>query len=171
MKNLIGVICFVFCLTAYAAQAEVGDRHSEMAGGFSLQAPKGWQFRVMPGMKYQFAFGPASNSFSPNINVVDDMYSGDLNTYVDRSMETLNKMLEQFTLIQRNAFVTRGGMSGERVVTTSLQQKRFLLRQSFYFLPGTNGKYFVVTCSTLASGGEALDSVFDESVKTFEIIR
>jgi hypothetical protein len=54
------------------------------------------------------------------------------------------------------------------MVTTSLQQKR-LLRQTFYFFPGINGKYLVVTCSVPAAGGEALDSVFEESIKTFEI--
>lgn len=121
-------------------------------------------------MKYQFAFGPVSNSFSPNINVVDEVYSGPLKGYVDANKNTLNKIFVQFTLIKRDAFVTTNGLRGERMVTTSLQQKN-LLRQTFYFLPGVNGKYFVVTCSALAAKGETLDSVFEESIKTFEIVK
>jgi hypothetical protein len=76
-------------------------------------------------------------------------------------------MLPQFTLINRDAFVTTSGIRGERMVTTSLQQNN-LLRQTFYFLPGAAGKYYVVTCSALAAGGDALDPVFEESIKTFE---
>lgn len=170
MKSSFIAVCFLFCFTAYVVHAEVGDRHSEKAGSFSLQAPKGWKFREFPGMKYQIAFGPASNSFSPNINVVDEAYDAPLKGYVDANLNTLKKMFEQFTLIKRDAFVTTRGMKGERLVVTSLQQKN-LLRQTFYFLPGVNGKYFVVTCSALAAGGEALDSVFEESIKTFEIIK
>ena len=79
-------------------------------------------------------------------------------------------MFVQFTLIKREAFVTTSGLRGEKMVTTSLQQKN-LLRQTFYLLPGIRGKYFVVTCSTLAEGGESHDAAFEESIKTFEIIK
>ena len=77
MKKLLLAICFFFT-AAYTVHAEVGDKHTEQAGGFSLRAPKGWQFREFPGMKYQIAFGPAAKSFSPNINVVDEAYGGSL---------------------------------------------------------------------------------------------
>lgn len=169
MKKLLFAICF-FCLAAYSAYAEVGDRHVEQAGGFSLQAPKGWQFREFPGLKYQIAFGPAANAFSPNINVVDEAYDGPLKNYVDENVKNLKKIFDQFKLIRRDAFVTASGLKGERMVTTAHQQKS-LLRQTYYFLPGANGKYFVVTCSALAAGGEMLDPVFEESLKTFELIR
>jgi len=170
MKRLFIAVCFLFCITAYTAHAELGDRHSEKAGGFSLQAPKGWQFREFPGMKYQIAFGPASNSFSPNINFVDEAYDGPLKGYVDANQNALNKMFVQFKLIKRDTFVTTRGLRGERLITTSLQQKN-LLRQIFYFISGVNGKYLVVTCSALAAGGEALDSAFEESIKSFDIIK
>ena len=162
--------CIIFCATIFSAHAEVGARHAEDAGGYSLQAPKGWQFREFPGMKYQFAFGPASNSFSPNINVVDEAYSGSLQSYVDANKDTLSRVFVKFKLHQRSKFVTASGINGEKLVTTSMQQKH-LLRQTFYFFPGLNGKYFVVTCSTLAKGGEALDPVFEESIRTFALAR
>jgi hypothetical protein len=170
MKRLFIVACFLLCLTVNIAHAELGDQYTERAGGFSLQVPKGWQFREFPGLKYQIAFGPASNSFSPNINIVDEVFNGTLKAYVDANQTALNKMFVQFKLIKRDNFVTTRGMKVERLVTTSLQLKN-LLRQTFYFIPGVNGKYLVVTCSALAEGGEAFDSVFEESIKTFELIK
>ncbi len=170
MKSSVVVACLLFCLAPFGVHAGVGDRHFEKAGGFSLQAPQGWQFRDFPGMKYQVVLGPASNSFSPNINVVDEAYRGHLKSYVDANLDSINKMFVEFRLIKRGAFVTTSGVKGERMVTTSLHNRN-RLRQTFYFLPGAHGKYFVVTCSALAAGGEALDAVFEESLKTFEIIK
>jgi len=169
MKKLLLVIVF-FCFATDAAYAEVGARHIEQAGSFSLQAPKGWQFREFPGMKFQIALGPAANSFSPNINIVDEAYGGALKNYVDENVKSLEKMFVQFTLVKREAFVTTSGVKGERMITTSLQQKS-LVRQTFYFFPGPKGRYLVVTCSTLAERGAALDSMFEESLRTFELAK
>jgi len=166
MKKPLFVLCLF--LAAFTVQAAVGDRHFEQTGGFSLQAPQGWVFRDFPGMKYQIAFGPAANSFSPNINVVDEAYDGSLKSYVDANAKTLKSVFVQYTLIKRDTFVTMKGMKGERLVTTSLQQKN-MLRQTFYFFPGNKRNYFVVTCSALAAGGESLDPLFEESIKSFEI--
>jgi hypothetical protein len=169
MKKLTFAICFFF-LVVNVGHAAVGGKHVEQAGGYSLQAPQGWQFREFPGLKYQIAFGPVAKSFSPNINVVDEAYGGSLKSYVDANLQNLEKMFMQFKLIKRAAFVTTGGLSGEKLVTTSLQGKVFL-RQTFYFLPGIDGKYFVVTCSSLAEGGESQDTTFEQTMKTFEIIK
>jgi hypothetical protein len=170
MKILFIVACFLFCYTANAAHAKLGDRHYEKAGGFSLQAPKGWQFHEQPGTKYQTAFGPPSNSFWPNIFILDEAYQGTLKGLVDANQTLLPKMFKQFTINKRDTFVTARGLRGERLVTTSLQQK-ILLRQILYIIPGVNGKYFVVNCTALAAGGEALDSVCEESIKTFDLIK
>lgn len=169
MKKSLFAICFFF-LVVNAVHAGVGDKHVEQAGGYSLKAPQGWQFREFPGLKYQIAFGPAAKSFSPNINVVDEAYGGSLKSYVNANLQNLEKMFVQFKLIKRTDFITTGGLSGEKLLTTSLQGK-VLLRQTFYFLPGIKGKYFVVTCSSLAEGGESYDAAFEESMKTFELIK
>lgn len=141
----------------------------EQAVAFSMQAPKGWLFREFPGMKYQIAYGPVVNAFSPNINVVDEAYDGSLSSYVDANIKSLEKLFEKFTLIKRDTFVTISGIRGERMITTSLQMKN-MLRQTFYIFPGSKGKYFVVTCSALAAGGELLDSLFEESIRSFRLI-
>ena len=143
---------------------------AEQALGFTMQAPKNWQFREFPGLKYKVAFGPTANSFTPNINVVDEAYDGSLKSYVDANAKALEKHFVQFALIKRDAFVTTRGLNGERMLTTSLQQKN-LLRQTFYVFPGAKGKYFVVTCSALAAGGASFDTLFEESIRTFKLIK
>jgi hypothetical protein len=168
MKKALALVSCSIVLAS--AHADVGQRHFENTGGFSFQAPKGWQLREFPGMKYRIALGPAANSFSPNINIVDEAFSGPLKSYVDANRSTLERMSIQLTVLKREPFATASGMKGERMVITSLQQTS-LLRQTFYFLPGPKGKYFVVTCSALAAGGEALDSTFEESIRTFELVK
>ncbi|GEM_PF-2526170 len=143
---------------------------AEQVLGFTMQAPKNWQFRELPGLKYKGVFGPTANSFTPNIIVLDEAYDGSLKSYVDANAKALEKHFVQFALIKRDAFVTTSGLKGERMVTTSLQQKS-LLRQTFYVFPGAKGKYFVVTCSALAAGGESLDAIFEESITTFKLIK
>lgn len=152
------------------ATAAVGDRHIEQAGAFSFQAPAGWQFREFPGMKYQIALGAPNNGFSPNINVIDEAYQGSLQSYADANIDVLKKMFTGFVLVKRYSFATKAGVKGEVVVINS-EQYHNLLRQTFYILQGTNGKFFVITCSALKDGGEKFDSAFEESVKTFEITK
>jgi hypothetical protein len=166
MKKSLTVFMLFLCFFVSMAYAAVGERHVEQAGGFSLQAPNGWEFREFPGMKYRFAFGPVKDGFSSNINVVDEIYKDSLKSYVDANIQNLKKALPQFKLIERKDFATNSGLKGEKLVTSSFQQQ-IALRQTFYFLPGPQGRQFVVTCTTLEAKGESLDAVFDESVKTF----
>jgi len=121
-------------------------------------------------MKYQIAFGPTSSAFSPNINVVDEAYDGSLKSYVDGNAKSVEQLFEQYSLIKREAFATKSGLKGERLVTTSLQQQK-KLRQTFYFFSNGKGKYYVVTCTALAAGGESLDVLFEESLRSFELIK
>jgi hypothetical protein len=168
MKRLLLAVCALF-VAVFAAHAEVGDRHVEQSGGYALRAPKGWQFREFPGLKYQIAFFPVPGAFSPNMNIVDEGYGGPLKSYVDENTKTLQKMFTAFKLVKRAPFVTESGIQGEKMITTS-QQQTTRLRQVFYFFTGSGGKYYVVTCSTPAEKGDALDAAFDESLRTFELV-
>ena len=170
MKKPLVAAGILFCLTVCTVHAEVGDRHSEQAGGFSFQAPKDWQFREHPALQYKIIVGPAAGGFSPNIVIIDEDYSGSLKSYVDANKNALEKKFQKFKLIKRDAFVTASGISGERMITTVLK-KDISYRQAYYFLPGKKGKIYGLTCSALAAGGEAFDAVFDESIKTFELMK
>ena len=168
MKRLL-FAAITLLIAVFAVHAEVGDRHVEQSGGYALRAPKDWQFREFPGLKYQVAFIAMPGGFSPNLNVVDEGYGGPLKSYVDENAKTLQKMFTGFKLVKRAPFVTASGVKGEKMITLS-QQQNSRLRQVFYFFPGRGGKYFVVTCSTPADKGDAFDAAFDESLKTFELV-
>jgi hypothetical protein len=168
MRRLLFAAITLF-IAVFAAHAEVGDRHVEPSGGYALRAPKGWQFREFPGLKYQVAFLAMPGGFSPNLNVVDEGYGGPLKSYVDENTKVLKKTFTGFKLVKRVRFVTASGVQGEKMITVSQQQKT-RLRQAFYLFPGRGGKYFVVTCSTPAEKGDAFDAAFDESLKTFELV-
>ena len=146
--------------------ADVGKRHKETAGGFSLCPPQGWTVRTLPGMKYSIVAGPASKGFAPNINVVDETAEMALAAYVDANTRLLSKAFKGYKELSKSEFKTTSGLKGTRLLIQS-NQDGTLLRQAFYFFAGTGDKKFVVTCSALASGGEAIDEVFEGSLKTF----
>jgi hypothetical protein len=169
MKSTIRAILLWACLLA-AAHAEVGPRHVEAAGGFAFRAPAGWQFQDFPGMKFKMAAGPVVKSIRPNIVVVDEAYSGTLPEYADANLTNLRKMMAEFEMLSHKSFVTAQGMRAEKMVTRSLHNKT-RLRQTFLFVQGKQGMYYVLTGTAPADGGEALDAQFEESFRTFELLK
>jgi hypothetical protein len=139
----------------------------EQAGGFSFDPPEGWKITEMPGMKYRVAMGAPTNDFSPNILVVDETAPVDLPEYLDKSAEMLKKLGMAETEPARETFRTDHGASGFRWVFEHEQYGNQLRQTQYYFANGDH-KY-VVTCTALADGGQALDAVFEESLKSFRI--
>lgn len=146
--------------------ADVGKRHHETAGGFSFCPPQGWKLQSFPGLKYSIAAGPASKGFAPNINVVDESADASLADYVEANRKTLSTVFKAYKELGKKEFKTTAGLKGARLLIQN-QQNDTVLRQAFYFFAGKGDKKFVVTCSALASGGEAIDEVFETSLKTF----
>lgn len=165
MKRNITLAAILFAALPLFA-ADVGKRHHETAGGFSFCPPSGWAMKSFPGMKYSIAAGPAAKGFAPNINVVDETAGMSLSAYVDANKKMLAKVFKDYKEVGKRDFKTDSGLKGSRLVTQS-DQNGTLLRQTFYFFAGAGDKKFVVTCSTLASGGEGIDEVFESSLKTF----
>jgi hypothetical protein len=141
--------------------------HYEKAGGFSYDPPKGWRIVEFPGLKYRISHGQSENGFAPNVNVVDEKFSGTLSAYVDLNLETMKKTFTDAKVLKREDFQTEDGLPAVRVVCEDMQQGQ-RLRQTFCFFGNSNRKY-VVTCTALADGGEKLDPLFAESTKTFRI--
>jgi hypothetical protein len=137
----------------------------EQAGGFSYEPPKDWQLMDFAGMKYRISHGPAANGFAPNINVVEEKFSGSLSKYVDLNLDTMKKAFPDLTILKREDFQTEDGADSIRLVTENKQQGK-MLRQTFYFFANSSRK-FVVTCSALADKGAALDVTFADSMRTF----
>jgi hypothetical protein len=139
----------------------------EEAGGFSYDPPAGWEIVEFPGLKYRISHGQPESGFAPNINVVDEDYSGSLPAYVDANLLSMEEMFVGFEVLSRSDLTTEDGQAAIKLVTETEQQGR-RLRQTFYFLGSGDTKY-VVTCSALAESAAALDSLFDTSVATFRI--
>src|SRR5215475_3006237 len=76
----------------------------EKDGGFSYDPPQGWRIVPFGAMKYRISAGPSENDFAPNINVVDERFSGALPEYVDLNLQTMKKMFVDFKVVRREDF-------------------------------------------------------------------
>jgi hypothetical protein len=118
-------------------------------------------------LKYRISHGPRENEFAPNINVVDEAFSGTLATYVDANLQNMEKVFVNLKVLSREDFRTQDNEAAVKVVTENEQQGR-MLRQTFFFIGSGNRKY-VVTCTALADGGAKFDAAFAGSVGTFRM--
>jgi hypothetical protein len=175
MNRLPGMVPFALLIalvasaggTASAENAPAARRLTE-AGKFSFVPPGGWEIRTVPGLKYKVAVGPAAGGFAPNINVVDEAFAGTLDAYVQTNMTTVQKVFARSRLVLKpEQFTTTAGLQGVRSTLESEPQGK-RLRQTFYSF-GNGATKFVVTCSTLADGGDKLAPVFEASLKTFRL--
>jgi len=169
-KNASIFLTVAFLFLSPLIFAETGPRVFEQSGNFSYRPPLGWNVTEYPGLKYKIVFGPSENNFAVNINFVDEIYNGNLRSYIDLSIANLKEIVEEYKLLSRDTFVTNLGISGERVIINDVQQ-RFFMRQIFYFIPAPDNRYFVITCSSLDNVASKYIPIFDESMKTFELIQ
>ena len=154
----------IFCSGCSSNQPR---KHYEKSGGFSYDPPDGWQIVEFPGLKYRISHGPAENGFAPNINVVDEIFDGTLEAYVQANQDNMEKIFKNISILTSEKFLTEDGSQAIRLITKNEQQGT-ILRQTFYFFGSSKRKY-VATCSALADGGESLDSVFAKSMRAFRI--
>ena len=164
-KSLILVAILLCAVPARADDSGEARRHVEPLGGFSFIPPDGWQVREFPGMKYKIAHGRPVDGFAPNINVVDEPFPGSLDEYAKANLVAMAKAFKDFRVISQETFETTSGEPGVRIIYEATQNG-LLLRQSFHCF-GKDDMKFVVTCSTLAEGGEKLDDAFKACINTF----
>lgn len=141
----------VALLLSFAIGQEANSKYVEPIGGFSYTIPQGWVLREVPGWKYKVAFGPPINGFAPNINVVDETYSGTVDDYAESNLKVIFAMadklgMKNFRLISKTAFTTSLQQHGVKAVIESEREGKPIW-QSFYFFGGKDGKRFVVTCT------------------------
>ena len=142
-------------------------RHYEKAGKFSYDPPAGWEIVELPGLKYRISRGAPVKGFAPNINGVDEASSVALRDHVVANVKVIEAMWPSLGVLDRSDFRTTDGLLGHRMVTQRSEAKA-KLRQTYYFFP-SGGRKYVVTCTTLAEAGEALDATFDTSMRTFRL--
>ena len=167
MKTLLRsfpVLILILAMSIPSFGKDPGAQY-EQAGGFSYDPPKGWNIREFPGMKFKLSHGETEDGYAPNINIVDEKFPGSLSVYADANVATLKKIFVKLQIISRSDFLTSDKLPGIRIVTINEQQGR-MVRQIFYIFGQGDTKY-VVTCTALASKGDALDATFEKSMKTF----
>jgi hypothetical protein len=160
-------VLFLCSATVHAHQAKTEDTplHVDPVGKFSFVPPKDWKSMEMPGAKFLVVRGAPKDGFTPNIYVSDEAFKGTLKEYADASEVGLRQILTKYRHIKREDFKTTDGLPGLRfIIEHELLGK--LLRQSGYIFEN-QGRMFVIMCSSLADGGEAMDTVFEASAKTF----
>ena len=150
--------------------AQTGSRVMEINGNFSYRPPLGWEVTEFPGLKYKVVYGPDEENFRININFIDEYHNGSLHNYVNQSLFLIEPFFEEYRLIERKEFRTNSGIFGEQVIIIN-RQYGFLLRQTFYFLQLSNNRHIVITCSVLDKVAARYTSIFEESIKTFELIK
>jgi hypothetical protein len=172
MKNWIFVCLYVFIQSlAFAQNAELGKKYTEISAGYSISPPKNWQITKHPKSKYSIFKGEPDpdNMFYPNINFVIEKHNGILKDYIDHNLKMMPKFLTEFKLIERKKFTTDSGLSGEYIRykdTQHLYTLKLTLRQTAYFFRKED-KVIIITCTAWAEGGEKFDQLFSQSIKTF----
>ena len=161
-----------------SAQPRRGQTYRDAGGGFSYDIPDEWSLTDFPGLKYKVARGKADpvNNFSPNINIVDEAYSGSLNDYYVAYKANMMKYIKNFTIAFEGRFTTDSGLAGIKMVALSTQQN-MELRQTVYLFVG-NSKCYVITCSIdtnrydtfgMEVQSARFDSLFDRSISSFSL--
>jgi len=142
-------------------------RHVDQTGGFSCVAPADWTVREFPGLKYQVVVGPAQDGFAPNLNIIDEEFTGTLDAYVDANLKAVKDAFVKFKLVKKaEKFMTNGKLEARRFTIESEQSER-MVRQTFYLFR-RDERMYVVTASALADGGDKFDKEFERCLKTFQ---
>jgi hypothetical protein len=171
MRTIVKIYLSVFFLLISASVfAQNGARILDPNGDFSICPPLNWNTIDFPGLKYKAIIGPATGDFAANIVFVDEAYNGNVKDYVNANLTQLEAFFPSYKLSSRAAFKTTSGISGERVIYNFTQQG-FDIKAAAYFLPAKKGRYFVITCGSLDSTSAQLLPIFDESIKSFELIK
>ncbi len=166
MKALAVVMMAVAILMATVCGREAQIRYEE--AGVSYTPPKGWVSAPFPGLRYPIVYGPeTAGGFTANLVIVDEVWAGPLAEYAEENIRALDMAVPDFAVLDRGEFETRAGAPVIWVVTENTQMGHHL-RQTFFFL-GQGSQKYVMTGSTAAWDGAALDGVFAESAKTVQI--
>jgi hypothetical protein len=145
------------------------ERHIEIEGGFSYIPPSGWRVTELPGLKYKIASGIPTDDFAPNLNFVDEAFSGSLDDYVVANIAIIEELdlFKDVKVVGQEDFLTDEGTRGVKVTIEDTQHD-IELYQVFYFFD-SGARKFVVTYTRLADKGQANDVLVDQSVRTFRI--
>jgi hypothetical protein len=136
------------------------------SGGFSIVPPETWQIDKEPGA-YISIREQRENGFAQNMVFSTETFYGQLNEYVDNTLEILNLLYgRDISLIQRSDFVTLKNVKGEKFIfNRSIHGGN--IQQITYCLPGKDNIFIIIVCTVLVNY-DYYNGIFDRTVETFE---
>ncbi|MGI8889742.1 MAG: DcrB-related protein [Chthoniobacterales bacterium] len=145
---------------------ELGETYTSMQNGYSFRIPKGWETKSgsQPGMMMISA--PKDSGLASNMVTTSDPFKGSLTDYIEANKEALRKDVPTAKIVNDTAYATEAKVTAHKV---KLQNKvnEMDLVQTMYFFEGPEGRKVIVTCTTPAKFDGQLESLFDQSMKTF----
>jgi hypothetical protein len=135
-------------------------------GDFTINIPAGWQLQNY-GLKYNIIFGPADGGFSPNINFVEEAFTGTASEYIDAALQLLANFYNNFRLLSRGSFTTNSGLQGEHIVyQAELNNVNVWMKQ--YAIRSRSGTTIMIISGGAAPAlGSKYESLYDDCIKTF----
>lgn len=138
----------------------------DLGGGYTLILSENWSVKRFPGTTYKILITQSINNFFPNINLVEDEFSGSMDKYVASSLEILQQGYNARKV--REASFSADNADGVKLtVDTEINGKK--LRQIFYFFQNSVGQKVVVRATSGRRSASALEEEFDAILKTFRV--
>ena len=173
IKKASVALVFVLSFALAAFAQETCNKVVEKIGGFSYCAPLNWDTLKTEKEKYTIVFGEKVNGMTPNINIKDEVVKMPLADYVELSTKNVldsTKELKVSSLkVESQSDFASASMRGFKVVFVSVYNG-ITVRSIQYLFSGKGDRKYVVTATALNSDKDVLDSVFDKSMKTFQLI-
>lgn len=135
---------------------------------FTIAVPTGWTRKIdsITVGKQLFLMAPASDGFSPNLNVLqEDMQGRDMDAYVQYNLEHMGPVSPQS--IQQSDIDVNGTKG--KLLKFKVNFRNRDLMVGTYIIPNKNGIAFVVTTTALVSQYPALAAIFDKTVHSFKL--
>ena len=175
LKRFTFAIFFVLLLALGVFAQTPCKRHVEATGGFSFCPPDGWIIAEREGQKYKIVHQARNDSFTPNINVKDEITSYSLPDYVAASIKMITTNYADIgatsiKLLTQSNFTTNNQTPGIKA-TFRTEYKGLLIRTLQYYFNGKPGQKLIVTCTFLESEQAALDPIFERALKTFQLTK
>lgn len=145
----------------------LGQPHTYARTSLSLQPPKDWIKKDIPGLSHAAFVSDATEMPVASLTLVDEAYSGNLNEYIEINFKSIARAFKGFQRINQSEFKTNSGLTGVAIATESEQLGK-RVRQVLYFFTGKDSKKFVFTCTFLAKESEKLAPLCAASLQTLK---
>jgi hypothetical protein len=177
MKKILLAILLALALPLVSMAQEICKRHAEPKGGFSFCPPEGWTIKEDSNLAYKILLGPREADFTPNVTVselanfplsVKEMVA----IFAKQPPEEMAKRTgaSQAGPLNQSDFITTSKERGIKLVVP-LVNNGLHIRSTMYFFAGKGDNKLLVNFTALETQAQVLDSVFDRSMKSWQLDR